>query len=110
MPDIELRLADTFLVTYMVMDEEGITHQESLVSDSFSTLERLESEMASITREFESLDSADAATEGRSLPLSHAGDVRSEATEPLSLDSEKSTSPVAQENQAISDSTSSGDE
>ncbi|HMS24928.1 MAG TPA: hypothetical protein PKB15_04470 [Acidimicrobiia bacterium] len=91
------------------MDEEPITHQESLVSDSFSTLERLESEMATITREFESLDSG-TATEVRSLPLSHAGDVRSEATEPLSLDSEKSTSPVAQENQAISDSTSSGDE
>lgn len=36
---------------------EEISHQQSLVQDSFSTIERLENEMASITREFESLDS-----------------------------------------------------
>ncbi len=38
------------------MDNEEISHQQSLVQDSFSTIERLESEMASITKEFESLD------------------------------------------------------
>jgi|GEM_PF-3365498 hypothetical protein len=43
----------------MVMDNEEISHQQSLVQDSFSTIERLESEMASITREFESLDNSD---------------------------------------------------
>jgi hypothetical protein len=36
------------------MDEKEIAHQQSLVTDSFSTIERLEHEMASITREFES--------------------------------------------------------
>lgn len=38
------------------MDEHVISHQESLIKDSFSTIERLENEMATITREFESLD------------------------------------------------------
>ncbi len=37
--------------------EEEITHQQSLVQDSFSSIERLENEMAVITKEFESLDS-----------------------------------------------------
>lgn len=41
----------------MVMDDQEILHQQSLVTDSFSTIERLEGEMASITREFESLES-----------------------------------------------------
>lgn len=40
----------------MAMDDQEILHQQSLVTDSFSTIERLEGEMASITREFESLD------------------------------------------------------
>jgi len=43
----------------MVMDNEEISHQQSLVQDSFSTIERLESEMASITRGFESLDESE---------------------------------------------------
>lgn len=51
-----IRLAEEILVTCMVMDNEEISHQQSLVQDSFSTIERLESEMASITKEFESLD------------------------------------------------------
>jgi hypothetical protein len=37
-------------------EQEEISHQQSLVTDSFSTIERLESEMAAITREFENLD------------------------------------------------------
>ncbi len=41
------------------MDQEEISHQQSLVSDSFSTIERLENDMAAITREFENLDNAD---------------------------------------------------
>lgn len=41
------------------MDEQEISHQQSLIHDSFSTLEKLETEMAAITREFESLDSDD---------------------------------------------------
>lgn len=64
------------------MEEQQISRQQSLVTDSFSTIERLESEMASITREFESLDSSEKVeTDAQSLPLSHAGDVRSEVTE-----------------------------
>lgn len=38
------------------MEKEEITHQQSLVTDSFSTIERLENEMAAVTREFEALD------------------------------------------------------
>ncbi len=38
------------------MDQEEISHQQSLVTDSFSTIERLENDMAAITREFEGLD------------------------------------------------------
>lgn len=41
------------------MDDNEVTHQQSLVQDSFSTIERLESEMASITREFEGLDKSE---------------------------------------------------
>ncbi len=45
------------MVALLVMDEKELSHQQSLVTDSFSTIERLENEMATITREFESLDS-----------------------------------------------------
>lgn len=48
---------EKFLVALLVMDEKELSHQQSLVTDSFSTIERLENEMATITREFESLDS-----------------------------------------------------
>lgn len=45
------------------MDDKEISHQQSLVTDSFSTIERLESEMASIEREFENLDAKESAQE-----------------------------------------------
>lgn len=54
---IDIRLVEKFLVALLVMDEKELSHQQSLVTDSFSTIERLENEMATITREFESLDS-----------------------------------------------------
>lgn len=44
-------------------NENEISHQQSLVSDSFSTIERLETEMAQITREFENLDDQENAEE-----------------------------------------------
>lgn len=37
-------------------EENTISHQQSLVKDSFSTIERLEQEMNSIESEFKSLD------------------------------------------------------
>ena len=55
--DRDIRLVEKFLVALLVMDEKELSHQQSLVTDSFSTIERLENEMATITREFESLDS-----------------------------------------------------
>lgn len=66
----DIRLVEAMLVAYMVMDNEEISHQQSLVQDSFSTIERLESEMASITREFESLDDAKSTEEdlGQEMP------------------------------------------
>lgn len=37
-------------------NENNLSHQQSLVKDSFSTIERLEEEMNSIESEFKSLD------------------------------------------------------
>lgn len=37
-------------------NEDNASHQQSLVKDSFSTIERLEEEMSSIENEFKSLD------------------------------------------------------
>jgi len=45
------------------MDDKEISHQQSLVQDSFSTIERLESEMAQIEREFENLGEEKPSTE-----------------------------------------------
>lgn len=47
------------LVLLMAMNQEEISHQQSLVTDSFSTIERLENDMAAITREFENLDATE---------------------------------------------------
>lgn len=53
------------LVAYIDMDNEEISHQQSLVQDSFSTIERLESEMISISKEFESLDNPETISESK---------------------------------------------
>ena len=37
-------------------DENNVAHQQSLVKDSFSTIERLEVEMSDIENEFKSLN------------------------------------------------------
>lgn len=47
------------------MDDKEISHQQSLVQDSFSTIERLESEMAQIEREFENLGEEKSFTEDK---------------------------------------------
>lgn len=41
------------------LNQEGSAHQQSLVKDSFSTIERLEDEMTEIEKEFKNLDSQD---------------------------------------------------
>ncbi|MFN8015764.1 MAG: hypothetical protein U0R17_04040 [Acidimicrobiia bacterium] len=45
------------------MEEKELTHQTSMIQDSFSTIERLENEMANITREFDSLNNANSEQE-----------------------------------------------
>lgn len=82
------------LVTFMVMDQEEITHQQSLVTDSFSTIERLENEMAAITREFENLDKTAEPLEESQLANSPAADTRdvdSQANEDQPENSESAT-------------------